>query len=316
MFSASTILHATSKEKGVSQWDFPSEQPTCMTKTADHFIIGTDGGSILFLSQKTGEVEKTFTTSSPATALLACKNGFLVSTLLNGNTKIWDMRTGVERTIPIKDNSPTTTLAERPNGDLVMGQRNGVINVYSVDEKSITRTCSNIDLLENRVTALIVHPETQEIISGHADGKLQFWQPQGKQKATTVNTTWFFSTPITALAACSNGRIAMGNEDGDIQMWNSMHIHLVSYKAATAVFSLAEHTDDCLVSATATRIQKWDLQKRTQIAAIEASSIMSAAYSEEVISILDQQVVVHHLPKAQPELAAPLEIKAIPKASM
>lgn len=192
-----------------------------------------------------------FTVSAFATG-----NQPLLATGTRNRVTLWDYKSAKSLNTFETTDSTVSTLAFTPDGKLlVVGTRKGVVRVFDVPSRKITRT---IDL-DSPISALSA--SIDYVALGYSDGTLA---ELGFRGQTSTHEISGHNDAVTAVVFSPQGeRFASGSTDGTIKVWNAKSLALfASLKGnAAAIFSIAFSADGRTLISSTTKgvIEAWRL---------------------------------------------------------
>ena len=186
-------------------------------------------------------------------------NKTIASASRDRTVKVWHRDGKLIHTL--EHSQPVTSVAIKPNGQIVTGGENGTIKVWQ-GGKTIQTLTGHSAAVES-----IAIDSQNRIVTGSEDGTIKVWQG-GKAIQTLTGHT----SGVRAIALSQDEtKIISGSRDKTLKIWNSNGTEIATLQGHTApVYSVAiDPVNDRIVSASADKTLKiWD-RNGTEIATLK-----------------------------------------------
>lgn len=168
---------------------------------------------------------------------LAYRGGRLATTA-GENVLVWDQGATVLQTLP-GHRDGATAVAYAQDGRLATADRDGALRVWTADGEMSHRS-----VFEHRITAL-TFATGGNVVAGFANGRVSILDGSGD----AVEDVHLGSSPVYALAAARDSRLAAGQGDGTVTVWRPQRPDRGVWRGHTdSVYAVAFAPDGRLAS--------------------------------------------------------------------
>ncbi len=173
--------------------------------------------------------------TSAVTAVCGLLDGRIVTGGADATVRVWTYSKGEYKSAaPLTGHAgPVTAIATWSDNRFATGGADGSIRLYDKYGKCTTNFAAH----KGAVTALTISisPDSQWLVSAGADCVIRFWERTRCIVTTVSGPNGGHSTPITAICALPDGRLATGSADGQICVWTGQgQLHSKPATAANA----------------------------------------------------------------------------------